>query len=291
MANNDILLLRLGNVEATILPKKGGLLSSLKVDNSEILYTSSDLDNTKSGWSNSGCPLLFPFAGRCFLEGHPFKYRVNDTEYHMPIHGFAYAKPFGVLERSKSKAILELQSDNSTRALYPFDFKLRVSYELINLGIKISIDISNKSATEMPVAFGLHPFFKIPKEYYQRINLLLNTGAKECLHVTPAGAAGKSYPTNGPFMLERPEFNSLILGKLTNRQAVLETTNKDVLAKLNWELADRTKYIVLWAPTQENTEFYCIEPWMGLPDAISTGAGLESISLNEKMKQVYIISQ
>ncbi len=269
------------NVEATLYPERGGLLGALSVNGSSQLYLPDDFSPDQSGWPSGGSPVLFPFAGRCFHEGMVLKYKLDGEVRNMPIHGFAYAKSFEITQQSDSEAILFIEDDESTRELYPFSFKLAIKYKIIDSGISITLNITNNGSEGMPIAAGLHPYFNFPSNRNSREDTTLETDACEAFHVTPAGAAGKSYHIAGPHILDAPKYDSLILGKMLSPTACLIDHVSNHKISLDWNNADKIQNLVLWS----GDDFYCVEPWMGLPDAISTKAGLVMIGAGETFSQ------
>jgi galactose mutarotase-like enzyme len=292
-----LLQLTKDGAKALILPERGGLLISLalqvagKKDNpeaQELLWLPLDFDTnllSSSGWPGGGAPWLFPFAGRVFhvssggLAGQ-YELRKNPASepqtYNMPIHGFAYGARWQVTESSTSSATLEWASDEASRQLYPFDFHLTTRYELAADSLRCSLEVKAAATNTgpMPVAAGMHPYFKIPfsaQSAWEQVRLKCD--AKEEIRVTPAGAAGKASPAPAPFSatLADPLVHNLILGKLQSQTALLrDKTAKQALA-ITAQPASAMQHWVLWGKPEQG--FYCLEPWMGLPDAVHTGAG------------------
>src|SRR5579862_5593306 len=67
-------------------------------------------------------PILFPIVGE-LAGGH---YRLADKTYPLSRHGFARGKPFNLVAATAATATFRLRADESTLAVYPFEFELDV---------------------------------------------------------------------------------------------------------------------------------------------------------------------
>jgi galactose mutarotase-like enzyme len=79
-ANDQVtpLLLKTKASRATVLPQRGGLVSSLYLGSAgrDLLWLPQNFDETASSWPGGGLPLLFPFAGRVWHQGELYRYKV-----------------------------------------------------------------------------------------------------------------------------------------------------------------------------------------------------------------------
>src|SRR3984957_18135315 len=75
-------------------------------------------------------PLLFPIVGT--LKENLYYYQ--GKAYSLPRHGFARDEVFEAETQAADSITFLLRSDESTRAVYPFDFELRVIYRLTGEG-------------------------------------------------------------------------------------------------------------------------------------------------------------
>ena len=103
-------------------------------------------------------PTLFPFIGRLTHN----RYRFQGKTYSMGIHGFAAASEFYPEEQSKEMLVLSLGSSMNTLLQYPFDFSLRITFQLIHNTVQISYQVCNLDAKTMPFGIGGHPGFRVP---------------------------------------------------------------------------------------------------------------------------------
>ncbi len=103
-------------------------------------------------------PLLFPIVGT--LKGNTYYY--EGRAYSLPRHGFARDREFTVESQRADSITFLLQSDEQTRAVYPFEFELRVGYRLVSNKVSTTYQIRNPSSEPMYFSVGGHPAFRVP---------------------------------------------------------------------------------------------------------------------------------
>lgn len=268
----------------TILAERGGLVSSLVIKGREILWMPSDFSHEDSSWPGGGIPLCFPFAGRVWHKGQLYQYGLNDTAYTMPLHGFAYGERWKKISASKTQAVIELQDTERSRSIFPFAFQVQLSFTLNEQQLRVEFLIKHikpmTAALKMPLALGFHPYFKVPFGK----DLALDLDAKKYYPVTPTGTAGKVALTEDlgprPWSTKAPLLNSLILSDLQSSSAALKTNHTSDDIKINFGPETVFHHIVVW--TNRPEEFYCVEPWMSLPDAVAIPSGTKWLASGEE---------
>jgi galactose mutarotase-like enzyme len=275
-----MLQLEADGATATLYPERGGLLAALALRAPRggparpLLWLPPDFSLGESGWPGGGAPLMFPFAGRVFHNGHPFQYALGGNVLNMPLHGFAYAMPWLASDVRPDSACLSLSAAASSRELFPFDFHIVARYQLApsQLSVDVTVTHVGPSAQPMPVALGLHPYFTTDGE---AATPKLATSAAEEIQVLSSGAAGTASPLlpgrSGP--ITQAGLSNLILTRHAVPEAQLVFPSRGEALRIGWQPAERCRYVVLWS--REPQRFFCVEPWMGLPDAVSNGAGVE----------------
>lgn len=103
-------------------------------------------------------PVLFPVCGA--LSGGIARFGAMSVT--MPVHGFAHAARFRPLAAADDMLVLELRDTPETRALYPFAFRLRVTFRLAAIGLVQRLELHNPGPAPLPHALGLHPGFAVP---------------------------------------------------------------------------------------------------------------------------------
>lgn len=102
-------------------------------------------------------PILFPVVGWT-RDG----VRVGGKRYPLGLHGFASTLAFCVAGQGADFVRMEAGDDSTTRALYPFAFRLGVDYRLTPTALHVAIDVANAGEDIMPYSCGLHPGFRWP---------------------------------------------------------------------------------------------------------------------------------
>jgi galactose mutarotase-like enzyme len=276
------------------MPERGGLLSSLILpfgaEARETLWLPADFQEKESGWPGGGAPLMFPFAGRTFHDDRPFFYELNGQVYNMPLHGFSWAKPWSVKESADNRLLITQEDGPGTRELFPFAWRQECLFELSPDQLQLSWHVTSLgdltgAGQAMPVAAGIHPYFAIGPGTTRLV-----CDAPEAMQVTPAGAAGKRAPhqpaASDPDLAE-PLYRNLILTGMKKREAGLYEQSSGRGISIAWDAASPVQYVVLWRKEQQ--PFHCIEPWMGLPDAVSNGSGLVRLQKGESTGLTFTI--
>lgn len=274
-----------GSMSCQITPERGGLVHSLKLGEQEILWMPDDFSASDSSWPGGGIPLCFPFAGRVWHNGTLYKYGLDQAVYPMPLHGFSYASKWSVLHQGTDKAILLLADNDATRTLYPFSFELQLEISLMSSGLELAVTVTHKSplAThpKMPVALGWHPYFKVAGA----TNTTLSHNATKYYPVTPSGAAGKISDVTDvgakPWRIDQPLLNSLIFSSLKSSEAELESKDLPKI-QISYGPEGLHQHLVVWS-NQPNS-FYCVEPWMSLPDAVAVPSGCVWLGAGENLR-------
>jgi len=138
-------------------PKRGGIILRWLSNDHEILYFDQDrfLDNKKS--IRGGIPILFPICGD--LENNSL---FGNNCLDLMQHGFARDHEWKYSINQFNNTLCLILSDNEiTRKYYPYFFVLKIEITLIKETLIFNIEIFNKSKCNMPVNFGLHPYFNI----------------------------------------------------------------------------------------------------------------------------------
>ena len=108
-------------------------------------------------WPNHS-PVLFPIVGqvtgdRLLVDGRPY-----------PIgrHGFARRRRFRWMEQGTDACRLQLQDDAESRAVFPFAFRLTLSYRVEGGALHVEYELANPGQEVLPASLGAHPAFRWP---------------------------------------------------------------------------------------------------------------------------------
>lgn len=256
-----------------------------KIDDREYMWNAD-----KKYWARTS-PVLFPFVGG--LKNKEFI--VDGKHYPMGQHGFARDTEFELLSQDDKAIFFVLKSNESTLDKYPFDFILKIGYELIGNAVKVIWEVENPADSVLPFSIGAHPAFFCPvdgdndktgyKLSFGRFkedlgNTLLNTVIDvdaECEPVTEIHHHGNSSETGLaltedivlPTIDGRVEITDgffdrctyMIEGNQANSVGIVDKNGKEYVTMIF-----DTPLFAIWSPEGKNAPFVCIEPWYGRCD-------------------------
>ncbi len=219
-------------------------------------------------------PVLFPIVGKVWND----EYRVSGQTYQLHQHGFARDMDFkSIPEDSAEKMAFVLKSDGKTRSLYPFDFLLRVEYELDSDTVIKRDIVKNTGNASMFYMIGNHPAFLYkdfdPGDkihgyacYYNGKQLLKNMMLSP---LTECGALkrGKSIFTlpSGIQELRAATFDddALVFENSQIDKVILLDKEQNPYLTVSFPTAQT---LGIWSSKGRNAPFVCVEPWNGLTD-------------------------
>lgn len=211
---------------------------------------------------------LFPVCGRLTES----KYIYKDKEYQMAIHGFVKNMIFSVVSQESESIVFELNANEQTLSVYPFDFCLRIKYVLINEKLKQEVQVENKSKENLFFSFGVHYGFNIPlsncAEFDEHYIEFIDSG-----NISREFCAANGLRTNNmtPYNLEENRYLNLSHKLFEKDSIFLKNMGSTVMLKSKKtkryvELCCKDmKHLVLWHTLSTEAPFLCIEPWQGSP--------------------------
>jgi galactose mutarotase-like enzyme len=253
----------------TVFPDRGGIATSWRVGDRELLYLDTDRFTDPKLSVRGGIPILFPICGN--LPDNT--YALGDKKYALKQHGFARELPWQVVSQSTdadASLTVVLESNDQTRQVYPFDFSVSFTYHLAGDDLIIDQTYTNKSATPMPFSTGLHPYFaatakdrltfEIPADSYQEKQ------------------TGEIHPFADKFDFSQAEIDAAF----TDIKANVATVN-DASQQLTLTMTSSTNYrtVVFW--TVAGKDFYCLEPWTAPRNSLNTGKDLLHVAPGETL--------
>ena len=232
----------------------GAEMHSLKRNSLEYLWQCGD------AWKRYA-PILFPFIS----SPKDRKYLVNGKEYSMKAnHGFARDLEFELVQQSADELVFELKSNDDTKAQYPFDFVLRVSYKLLENGVDVKHKVLNTGTSPMYFYLGGHPAFNCPidegafTDYvveYERGEELKHQNGDAVQNVIDSRIVplSRSLFDNDAIILDHPNSKAITLRSEKSAHSVtVEFPESDAIA--------------VWSPTgDDRAAFVCLEPWTSVP--------------------------
>jgi galactose mutarotase-like enzyme len=290
---HTILKWQVGASSFLALPEMGARLMNWSValgDSSvrDIIYWPEvdNLDNVAK--IRGGNPILFPFCARTYDRGEMNQWRAEDgVRRPMPMHGFARQGKFRTTRLDEGGFSAQLVPDEAAKAAYPYDYEFVVSYRFNPVGVFVELQLSNLGTTPIPWSAGHHFYFTVPWSAGRtRRDYILETTATKHLQRDEQGRLIAGPATDTRSTLDNKNLTDLIHTGL--RRDVFAVTEAPTGSRLLFRSgmansSSRDLAVVTWTEN-EKSPFYCVEPWMGPPNAPETKVGLHTVAPGQTQK-------
>jgi aldose 1-epimerase len=239
-------------------PDDGMLVAALRHRGEDVLASRPD------SWT--GSPLLYPWANRLSVERFELRGREVDAsgarrdENGVLLHGLPSAREGWVVERADGERVrAQLRWDD---AAFPFPHDVVAEHRLTPSGLETVTEV----AGDTPVAFGWHPFLRLPGVPREEWRVTLGSRRRTPLdeRLLPAGPSEAWAPP--PFALGDRHFDE----SLTQVEVpfVLEGGGR----RVEVEFLEGAPHAQFFAPRAEPVA--CFEPMAAPVDALVTGDGV-----------------
>ena len=243
-------------------------------------------------------PVLFPIVGSV-AKG---KYFVDGEVFELPQHGFARDMDFELESHEDNEIWFKLLATDETRKKYPFEFELRIGYELVGNTVVVKWEVLNNGDKLMPFSIGAHPAFMAEPELDDYSLQIMGSNKGIATRLLDKGRGhveivdeeveiinGLPFlPLNKDFFIEHPTL-------------VLENENDILLRSYSHDREVEVSfagfpYVGIWAPINEAgnvAPFVCIEPWYGIADTTAEPGelvdkvGIQTLASKEKFIASY----
>jgi galactose mutarotase-like enzyme len=242
----------------------GGQLTSIKnYAGAEYLW-----QGDKTYWSGQA-PVLFPIVGS--LRDKKASIGGNKV-CRMERHGIVRKLEFEMIKSTDDTISFAICSNEKTREMYPYDFKLTIQYILSGNSITTKYTVVNQSAEVMPFQIGGHPGFNCPISNDERFEDYVvefdHDETADC--PTPVPSSGLVDVSHRTRILDNSntikmnhnlfKIDALIFEKLKSRKAKLYNPRTGRGVQLSF--ADFGNLLV-WSSANDGP-FVALEPWSGL---------------------------
>ena len=217
-------------------------------------------------------PLLFPIVGKLPED----IYLIDGEAYKLPQHGFARDQEFQLILEDAHSLTFQLMASEASKKAYPFEFELRVRYELRGNVLTVGWHVRNPAAAPRALLFsiGAHPAFNCPLEpgaafadyafhfdHPVDLHRQLLRGGLRTGETAPVPAPNAALPltyelfADDALVFSHFDFTCLTLQKSDN-------TGPFVRMQFNG-----FPYLGLWTKGP-GAAFVCIEPWQGVASLV-----------------------
>ena len=297
-----------GTLEATFLPGLGMVGCSLLHRDEQLLELRGGPAAYAERGSTFGIPLLHPWANR--LGG--YEYEVRGRRVHidpeapaihrdangLPIHGLLAAHPgWTVLEAGADgntaslRAQLDFGAHEDLLSSFPFPHRLEYLASVSDGRLHTRITVTPSGDVAVPIAFGLHPYLRLPHTDRRRWTLQLPVRRRLVLDKRglPTGAHEDLPPDalSGPLAdrvfddcfdrLDEPAGGGPVVFAL-----------QDERRRISVELLGGYDVAQVFAPS--GSDFICFEPMTAPVNALADGHGLRFAEPGEPFSAEFAIA-
>jgi galactose mutarotase-like enzyme len=271
-------VLQAGELEAVVLPSLGMLVASLRARGDELVALPGGLAAWRAGHT-TGIPLLYPWANRLArrrYEVGSVKVDLRRLDLHtdghgLPIHGTMLARPEWEITQlganragARVTARVDFGAHDDLLASFPFPHELTVGVRLSASRLRVETVVRPTGRTPVPVAFGWHPYFRLPDRPRDEWELQLPARAHARLDPRgiPTGRAAPEPAAREP-LAGRDLDDLYALG--TDRTLALVAGKR----RLRVTFDDSYPYAQIYAPAGKR--FCALEPMTAPTNALVTG--------------------
>jgi galactose mutarotase-like enzyme len=242
-----------------------------------LLWRDGEIADPPRFWK-SHAPILFPIVGG--LHDHASRATTGEEVRFRGLHGFVRHEDLALAEAGpRGGAFLlnyRLEANDTTRALYPWEFVFEVTYLLFPDRLEVTFAVENRDSRPMPFQVGWHPGFATP--------LVPGAGDKAACHVRlPARPFDRLLNDDRCFLTGQRvgmdgrgdfPFNELGLDLtyMFDLSSVAPADRAVTLLDPDESFGVRVAFpdfphLGLWSDA--GAPFVCIEPWHGMDDHVT----------------------
>lgn len=265
---------------ATFVPERGGTLSSIimlgKSGPRELLYLHDFFWDENIDDLPGGSPFCFPVCARLERQGQRGAYLYDGHIYTLPIHGFAWSEPWQVQQLSAHHIVLQLQDNEKTRQMFPFRFHLQLDYQISSGLLICHQTYTNRDSKPMPYYAGFHPYFLMPPPNQGKEQVMLSYHPIRRLRYNNSftDIIGEQALFKLPTAITNPEINEQLTMVSAQKNLLLTFPNGDQLQMIAEGVEDPNLFPYVQLYTMNEKPFFCMEPWMGFPNAMNSVQGV-----------------
>lgn len=260
----------------------GAELRSLRIEEASAIHREFLWQGDEQVWSGRA-PILFPIVG-ALRHTHSLHEQHKIT---LSKHGFARSAEFVLLSASDNSACFELASDPTLRAVYPWDFRLQVLFQLEGTKLNIEYKVENKDEQELLFNLGSHPAFSLPMVASCHSDYCIQFEKEESLKLHSVTDSGLLTTATSPYPLDNRsitltenifDHDALVFRNIRSEIITLAHKTDGQILSVHTGSAP---HLGIWA--KPGAEFVCIEPWWGHADFDNASNVFEEKSSIQKL--------
>lgn len=273
--NQEVLELQNESSRVLIDPA-GGRLLLWEYERRQVIYWPQEADWSKPTKIRGGNPVLFPFVARHMVDGNVGYWKdLSGLVREMPMHGFGRESLYEA-SISGTCCTLTLCDTERTRALYPYAFKFQVIYTLGQKALDIKFYTENLSSHPLPYYAGHHFYFAI--SHQERSSWEFAVDSTHQVRQNAEGSICPQSPSPKPFLLSDTSLSDSMHVLSGSGPVFLRQPQTKKSCAIHLQFSESVPWFAVTSWTEKNdSDFYCLEPWLGLPNAIHHGQGLRHL--------------
>lgn len=252
------------NQLAVTISPIGAEVQSIKDVNTQCEY----LWHGDAQWWSGHSPILFPIVGGLWNG----TCRVDGQELHISKHGFVRRAPWRVVSVEADKAVFEFVSTVGTFSIFPYAFRLTVTYSLDDRKLRAEFCVENLGGSPFCFQLGGHPAIALPNwDDAQPLDGYLRLEGNPT-HVLRAGEQGCLEPDTFPVPLNADGLVPLTVDTFSHEALIFDNHQVSAATVLTpsgqpvARVESTAPVWLFWSPQGIHTPFVCLEPWYGLCD-------------------------
>lgn len=286
-----------GDTTAEFVPGANLLCCSLRHEGAELLDLGQGIAAYAERGKTMGIPLLYPWANRLSDHGYEAadravrlppsgagsRYPVDPGG--LPIHG---AMPGHIVWRGEADGIrlngTMVWEGDDLLELFPFRHRVAVEAVVAERRLTITTTVQADAEDHVPVAFGYHPYLRLPAS--TRTGWQVDLGAAQQLvlddRMIPTGERRPLSPRD--FLLGERSLDD----GLTELESPAQFLVSDGERSLSVSFEAGYEWAQVYAPAGH--DFICFEPMAAPTDALNSGTGLHVLAPGEEYAAAFTIA-
>ena len=258
---------------AEISARHGANVTKLQYDGNDVFVPLESEEQLEKNPYIQGTPILLPanrtFKGKFEFEGKTYTLPINEPLNNAHLHGLLHKQSFDLLEITSNEICLCYEN---TGQIYPFPFKMKVTYSLKSNIFEQKYYIKNTGKLKMPITFALHTSFVEPEMFSVPIN---SCQEKDEHHI----------PT-GRYVLLNPQESKYSTGSASKGIAISgyykSCGNTAKVGNFVYKVSDNFDHWVLFNGKGESN-LLCVEPQCGAVNGLNMDNGNKVINSGDTL--------
>jgi galactose mutarotase-like enzyme len=183
--------------------------------------------------------------------------------------------------------IAEFMPGDEARTCYPYDYEFTVTYRFEPVGLTCEFALKNLGPSPIPWSAGHHFYFTLPwSEGTARGDYLIRIPATKRLRQDAKGALIPGPPLKPEESLANRELIDVLHTGLRSNEVTVGEKRRggEVVVRLGTEKVPPANATFVTWTFADDSPYYCVEPWMGPPNAPEHKVGLQFVTPGETQR-------